>query len=396
MLRRHFWRHASFSEIAELYSSRLLRMLAINIVASFMSIFLYQQGYGVIFIAAFWALVFAFRAVISLPAAALVARIGPKHGILLSNILFIPSMVAFALVSQYGPWMLAVVGFFQGISAVLYVISYNIDFSKVKSADHAGKEIAYMNIIEKITTGLSPLIGGVLAFFVGPEVVLAISAALFALAAIPLLQTAEPVAPRQKLDFKGFPWHLVRGMGVAHWAYGFDVFTSGTIWSLFSAIFIIGIASTNEVYLINGVLMSVVLLAAIAASYAYGRLIDRKRGLELMRVAVAANALTHLSRPFITSPVGIAGLNIANEAATTGYVMSYSRAVYDNADLSGRRTTYLGILELIASVGAGCAALSVVALAMFFGEQHGLQVFFFMAGTVVLLVWTARFPMFRR
>lgn len=396
MLRRHFWRHASFSEIAELYTSRLLRMLAIHIAASFMSIFLYQQGYGVAFIAAFWGLFYVLKLLISLPAAALVARIGPKHAILVSNILFIPSMIAFALISEYGPWLLVIVGLFQGASSALYVIAYHIDFSKVKSVDHAGKEIAYMNIIEKITAGLSPLIGGVLAFFVGPEVVLVVSAALFALAAIPLLQTAEPVAPRQQLNFKGFPWHLVRGMGVAQGAYGFDVFTSGTVWSLFAAIFIIGIATTDEIYLINGVLMSVVLLAAIAASYAYGRLIDHRRGKELMRVAVAANALTHFSRPFITTPIGIAGLNVANEVATTGYVMSYSRAVYDNADLSGRRTTYLGVLELIANLGAGFAAFSVVVLVTLFGEQQGLQFFFFLAGAVVLLVWTARFPMFRR
>lgn len=96
LLRRHFWRYATFSEIAELYSSRLLRMMALHIVASFMSIYLYQIGYSVLFIVGFWAVFFVVKAAVSIPAAAIAAWIGPKHAILLSNILYIPSMIAFA------------------------------------------------------------------------------------------------------------------------------------------------------------------------------------------------------------------------------------------------------------------------------------------------------------
>ena len=396
LVRRHFWRHATFSEIAELYTSRLLRMLAVNISASFMSIYLYQEGYSVIFITLFWAAYYVFKAIIALPAASLSAWIGPKHAILLSNILYIPSMIAFAFLPTFGLWSLAVVGLFQGISTTLYVIAYNIDFSKVKNADHAGKEIAYMNIVEKLATGLSPLIGGILAFFIGPEIVLIIAGGLFGLAALPLLRTPEQVQPRQRLKFTGFPWKLLRDMGVSQWAIGFDTFSSATAWSLFAAIFIIGIAANNDIYLVNGILMSVVLLAALASSYAYGKLIDRNRGKELLQIAVVANALTHASRPFISSPFSIAGLNIANEIATTGYTMSYHRAIFDNADLSGRRTTYLGMLEVIACSGAASAALVAAGLVWLFGEQRGFELTFFATGVVVLMVLTARFPIFRR
>ncbi len=371
-------------------------MLAINIATSFMSIYLYQHGYSVLFIASFWAVYFAFKAAIALPCAAVSGWIGPKHAILLSNILFIPSMIAFAMVTERGIAMLIIVGILQGISTTLYAIAYNIDFSKVKSVEHAGKEIAYMNIIEKITTGLSPVIGGVLAFLVSPEIVLLVAAVLFALAALPLLRTAEQVAPRQKLQFAGFPWRLIKGMGVSQWAVGFDVFTSGTAWSLFAAIFIIGIASNNEIYLVNGLLMSVVLVAALLSSYAYGRLIDKRRGKELLQVTVVANALTHMTRPFIASPVSIASLNVANEMATTGYTMSYHRAVFDNADLSGRRTAYLGLVEMLGCFGAASAALVAVILVSCFGDQQGLSLSFFVTGIVVLLVLTARFPIFRR
>lgn len=396
LVRRHFWRQASFSEIAELYASRTLRMLAVNIAASFMSIYLYQQGFSVSFIALFWATFYGFKVLISIPSAALTAWIGPKHGILISNLLFIPSMIAFALIPEYGPWLLVLVILFQGTSSALYSISYSIDFSKVKSVEHAGKEIAYMNIVEKITTGLSPLIGGILAFMFGPQVVLVIAAFLFTLAALPLLRTSEQVTPRQKLSFGGFPWHLVRPASVSQVALGFDVFTSGTVWSLFTAVFIIGVNMTNEVYAANGALMSVVLFAALASSYAYGRLIDKNRGRDLLRFAAYANAITHFLRPFTNSPVGVAGLNVANEAATTGYSMAYTRGVFDNADLSGKRTTYIGIVETFSNLGAALAGIVLYLLTTQMADHLALQVFFYIAAVVVLLIATARFPLYRK
>ena len=393
---RHFWRYASFSEVGELYASRMLRMLALNIAASFMSIFLYQHGFSIPFIALFWGIFYLFKTFIALPTAAIAARIGAKHGILLSNILYIPSMIIFALVPLYGTFMLVLVIILQGASSTLYSICYNTDFSKVKSELNAGKEIAYMNIIEKVATGLSPLIGGVLAFLFGPQVVMVVAAVLFSLAAAPLLHTAEQERPRQKLNFKGFPWHLVRPNIASEIAEGFDVFTSGTAWSIFVAVFIIGVASTNEVYAANGALMSVVLFAALGASYAYGKLIDRKRGGELLLIASISNAMTHVVRGFIGTPIGVAGINVANEATTTGYGMAYTRGLFDNADLSGERVTYLGLVEIQTNFGAAIGGFLLCFLAYLMGDKPSLHLFFFIAAAVVLLIATAKFPIYRK
>lgn len=396
LVRRHFWRYATFTEVSELYASRMLRMLALNIAASFMSIFLYQQGFTIPFIALFWCIFFFWKTIIALPAAAITARIGAKHGILLSNLMYIPSMIIFALVPVYGPWLLTFVVLLQGTSAALYSISYSTDFSKVKSILHAGKEIAYMNIVEKVTTGLSPLIGGLLAFAFGPQVVLIVAAVLFSLAAAPLLRTGEQERPRQKLNFKGFPWHLIRPNIPAQIAIGFDVFTSGTVWSMFVAIFILGVTATNSVYAANGALLSVVLFAALGASYTYGKLIDRKKGKELLRIASIANALTHATRGFILSPVSVAGLNVANEAATTGYTMAYTRAMFDNADLSGERVTYLGLVEVQSNLGAAIGGFILFILASNMGDRPSIHLFFFIAAGVVLLIATAKFPLYRK
>lgn len=396
LLRRHFWRYATFGEVAELYASRVLRMAAIYIASTFMSIYLYQLGYSVVFIAVYWACFYFFKAIVAMPIAALVARIGPKHAILVSNLLYIPAMISFVYLPQYGEWLLIPTLILQGVSAGMYSIAYTIDFSKVKSLEHAGKEIAYMNIFEKLTTGISPLIGGFVAFFFGPQVTLVLAAVLFALAAAPLFKTGEPVKTGKRLNFKGFPWRLFFRHGAAQWAVGFDVFASGTVWALYVAILVLGISDENDIYAKTGVLLSVVLIAALGASYAFGKLIDRRKGRDLLQIGVVANAITHLLRPFVVTPASIAGLNAANEVATTAYTMPYTRAVFDNADLSGARTTYLGLVDVLANIGAAMAALLLAAAAYMLGEGVSLKLFFFVASGVVLLVLTARFPLYKR
>src|SRR5690606_34831660 len=144
------------------------------------------------------------------------------HGILLSNLLYIPSMAIYTLIPEWGVPALVAAGIIQGTSSALYDLCYLIDFSKVKSVEHAGKEIAYMNIVEKTAKGLSPLFGGLLAFAAGPQAAMWAAAVLFALASVPLFKTGEPVKTRQKLAFRGFPWRLTWRSFIAESAVGFD------------------------------------------------------------------------------------------------------------------------------------------------------------------------------
>lgn len=370
-------------------------MLAINMTAAFLSVFLYQNGYSIAFIASYWLLYFTFKTLISLPAAKYAATFGPKHGILLSNLLYIPSMIAFTFVPEWGIPAMAMTAVLQGMSTTLYDVSHLIDFSKVKSVEHAGKEIAYMNIVEKIATGLSPLIGGMIAFLFSPQATMYAAALLFALAAVPLFRTAEPLATRQKLVFRGFPWRMAWRSFMAETAIGFDVVASGVVWSLLVAVAILGVR-TNQVYVELGALLSVVLLAALAASYIYGMLIDRRRGRELLYITVMANSLVHLSRPFVTSPVIVAGVNAANETATTGYAMAFTRGMFDTADLSGHRFTYLGVIEITLNLGATLAAFCFLAFVLMGDAITGMRSFFFLAAGVALFIGSARFHLYRK
>lgn len=395
LLRRHFWRYATFSEVAELYASTLLRKLAIHIASAFMSVFLYQIGYSILFIAAFWTLYYLFKILTVFPAAQYASKFGPKHGILLSNLLYIPAMALFTFVPEWGLPAIAATGVLQCMSATLYSLCYAIDFSKVKSIEHAGKEIAYMNMIEKIATGLSPFVGGLLAFAMGPESTMWAAAGLFAVAAVPLFHTGEPPKSRQKLVFRGFPWRTTWRSLMANTGVGFDFVASGTVWTLYVAVIIIG-TGTNEVYAKMGALLSVVIIAALAASYVFGKLIDNRRGGELLQFSVFADAAVHVVRSFANN-VGIAAaVNVANEAATTGYSMAFTRGMFDTADSSGHRITYLACMEITASFGAALAAGMFALLLVIWNDQMAMQLFFYLAAAMVLIIAMPKFPLYRK
>ena len=147
LLQNYHWRTVGFSELAELYANRLLRLMAVNMVSGVVSIYMYQLGYPLWYIFAFFTLYFLVRAMLAFPAAWFIARVGPKHGSLVSNFLGIPALLALTQLEGLGVYALTVYGIFQGFAVSLYVISYHVNFSKVKHSEHAGKELGFMYML---------------------------------------------------------------------------------------------------------------------------------------------------------------------------------------------------------------------------------------------------------
>ncbi|MGK2896545.1 MAG: MFS transporter [Candidatus Saccharimonadales bacterium] len=372
-------------------------MFALRMVAVFTSIYLLQEGFSLSFLTLFWGAFFGYKAVVAWPAALVIARIGPKHGTLLSNILAAVSMAFLPFVpSEHSIWALAGWCVFQASSTCLYDLCYLVDFSKVKNTEHAGKEIAYMNILEKVASGTSPVIGGFLAFLVGPQVVMVLAAVLFLFAAIPLFKTGEPTKTHQKISFQGFPWRTTWQSLMAETAVGIDTFATGTAWTLFMAIVIFN-GDQGEIYAKVGLLSSVSLIAALFASHVFGRLIDRHRGRDLLRISTIANSMTHVLRAFITTPISVVFANILNEAATTGYSMAFTRGIFDTADASGKRLAYLFLIELAVNIGSMLAALLLAAIVIVLSDDGmGIRLFFVIVAAITLVIMKSGFRLYQK
>lgn len=390
--RRHYWRSASFDEIAELYTSRLLTVFAINIVNLFAAVYLYRLGYSLSFIALFYCVFYLLRIPFAFFVAKFVAYFGPKHGTLLANLLRIPSLVSFALVPFVGDQALlaiAVFGFFQQLSASASDISYNVDFSKVKHTRFAGREIGNMQLIEKAARVVSPLVGGIIATTWSPIAAIVLASFLFVVSALPLFATVEPTATRVRLRMRGFPWRFALPSIVSQSVVGVDFVVSGMVWTLFVTTSVF--AGLHEsIYAALGGLASLGVLVSMAAAWIFGQLVDRHKGDVLLVIGVMGNVLTHLFRPFISTPAGVMSASIVNETVTSAYTMPFTRVVFDVADSSGFRIGYLMITEMSLSFGAALACGLLYVSLELFGNQNGLTALFGFASLYGLIMLISR------
>lgn len=394
--RRHYWRTVGFSELAELYSSRLLRLMAVNLVTGIVGIYMYQLGYPIWSIVLFSVCYFAVKGAMSIPSAYFVARFGPKHAAFFSTFLNIPGLIALTQLEGTGVGALVVFGLLQGTSVSLYWIAYHVAFSKAKHPDHAGKELSFMYIAEKIGTGLSPLLGGLIAFMFGPEWTMVAACVLMMGSVGPLFLTPEPVRTHQKIIFRGFNWRATWTHFVSAASVGADMVVSVHIWAVYVAVAIFGTTS-NVVYAQIGGLLSISYIASVAFSRIYGVLIDRRRGDDLLKTSVIGDSLLMLSRPFVSTPLGVVFINTANEATTSGYTMPYLKGEYDMADsLPGYRIVYITLMEIASCIGIVIIGLIMMGLVLLLGDIRGLQASYVVAAFAILPIMLHGFPALKK
>ena len=370
-------------------------MLALHVVGGFASVYLYQNGYALSFIALFWTAFYLLKVILSYPAGCFVARFGPKHGVLAGNILSIPSMVAITFIPLYGLSAMIVWGIFAAASSIVYNLGYWVDFSKVKHNDHAGREIGFMSILEKFSIGIGPLIGGGVALIGGPEAAMITSAAFYTLAAAPLLRTAEPIHTRQKLHFVHFPWWAVWRILRAEVSIGIEVFAVATLWPLFIAITVIGVTG-NTTYAILGALGSLTLVSSLIFSHIFGKLIDKRRGAELLRYSIIGKIAIHLLRPATSNLMGAGMINVTSEVAATGQQMSFMRGMFDTSDNIGQRVTFFTLREAATNVGASLGGLILFLLLLFANDAQAMGLQFYVTAAVVVFIGMARFSIYRK
>lgn len=383
--KHHYWRSASFGEVAELYLSRTLTIFAINIASVLVPVYLYNIGYSLITIGCMYLTLFTLRLLLVRVTMKLIARFGPKHMIFWANILRIPPLIALLFVEQYGLPMLAIYVTFMAFGPSIYETSYNIDFSKVKHGEHAGKELGVMQMLEKFAKSLSPLVGGILATTVAPQATIGLAALLFVLSGIPLFKTPEPIKTNKSFSFKKPLRRIELTGGIARAAISFGWMTSLVAWSLFMTIFIFN-DQNESIYAIIGALASFSVLVSMFSAWTFGRITDKHSGGSLLQSSVIATSLSHVARPFISTPIGVIALNSINETCVTGYTIAGTRAMFASADESGDRLFYFSIIEIGAALGAIIATAAFTLLILFTGDKMGITLFFFVAAAAELSI----------
>ena len=354
---KHYWRFISFDEMAILYISKNMRTFAIKLASTFGLIYLYKLGYGIWVIPIYILVYYIAKFIGSAVAFWYISKNGPKHGMLLSNILYIPHLVLIASLGIFGKEMGLIVAFisaiFKGMSVSVENLSYNFYYSKDKKV---GKQLGVAYILEHISSSIAPAIGGFLAIFFGVEKLFVVSSVILVLTTIPLLTTKERVKPVQKMSFRGFPWRNYKHLLVICYSCGM-AWNSLYIWSFFAPVFLL---KGVNAYGSAGILSSISSIAALVAAFIYGKMIDKDKERGLLKIGAVFMGLAFLIRIFISSnPLLLGVLEIIAAIAMSGFNMANFKGLYGEADESGMRTQYLFLYEI------GMNTVSIIAISLF-------------------------------
>ena len=357
---RNYWQYISFDEMAVLYVSKNMRVFATKLTSTFSLIYIYKFTHSIWIVPICILIYYIAKFVGSIVALFYISKNGPKHGMLLANILFIPALVLMASMGIFGKEMGLVIALisavFKGISTSVENISYNVDFSKAKTAKKVGKQLGISYILEHVSSSIAPAIGGFLAIFFGVEKLFVVSSVILVLTTIPLLTTKERVKPIRKMSFRGFPWQNYKHFLVICYSCGM-AWSSLYIWSFFAPVFLL---KGVNAYGSAGILSSISSIAALVAAFIYGKMIDKNKERGILKIGAVFMGLIFSLRIFISSnPLLIGVLEIIAAMAMSGFNMANFKGLYSEADESGMRTQYLFLYEI------GINTVSVIATFLF-------------------------------
>lgn len=391
--KRNFWFLAKFDEMSILYIAKMFRSFALNISAGFVLMYFYKIGYGWNGVLLFLILSYVVKLISVWVGGAYIAKHGPKHGILLSNILNIPMLIMASLTSKFGVSMAIATMIIQGLAISIYNVSIYVGMSKVKNNKKAGGQLGVLYSIDKIAAALSPIIGGWLAIFIGMESALYISAILFVMSAIPLLSTREVMKNDIKLNFKTFP--VKKYLNKIFIPQTLTSGPSSTVhftWRIFVPVFIF---SQVNSYGVIASLASLSAIVSIIAAIAFGKIVDKNQGGIMLRGSIFIRGLINLCRGlFMMSPLAVVLTNIADEVSGVGYSLSNQKGAFFEADDSGRRIEYFVISESFFFIGSTLYTILAFVLFSAFGAETGLRIFFAVSGVVLILLGRIKYTVY--
>jgi MFS family permease len=371
--KRHYWRVVGFDELSEIYATQLLRSLAISLVGIFVPVYLYKLGYSIsdisiLFIC--WSISRLF--VWAYTSAKIVARFGPKHSMAIAVAIQI-AYLSLILSIQSMNWPLWLIGIVGSLAYGLYLMAFEVDFSKIKHTEHGGKEIGYLQIFERTGAVLGPLIGGLIAGFFDPRYTIMIAIFVLCGSLIPLFLTDEPTRKHQKLRYKDFPFKRHRRDFLVSSAFVVENNISVTVWPLFLGAFIL-IANTYQAL---GLLVATSTIASFLTAYIIGKLIDNNKGKLLLNTGAIANAVIHLFRPFVGNIGQAFAINLVNEPVTSMYKMPFLKGKYDASDnVPGYRIVYYMITEMCSAIFNIFFWLTIYIISTNFNDKIALQITF--------------------
>lgn len=391
---RHFWHSISLSEMGELYISIMLRQLALSLIGIFVPIYLWLEGFDLVSISLLFAGVFAGRIVVD-PLSAWCIRKWSSHRLLLSSyVLLFLHMLSLLLVGQL-PAALFFVGATLVLSSSAFYVPFHYEFSGLKHTEKEGSELSWLFSAQKMSGALGPLVGGGIATVFGAEYVIMLGMILVLTGIVPLML---PVQARMKRQRTIAPLTKADYIDKLRWAptsvgHASEMLLSLFIWPLYIAIFLL---PDDAVYSGLGFLTTLSLIASIVAAYAFGRLIDAKKGGKLFVITSLLLIVIAPVRAIISGFGALVLFNPLTEIISSGKSMPFLKGYYDTVERGGSQrlasvVSFMGIVHLTRVLLWLVLALLLLVLE----DQQAFRILFVISAPLIALLPIGRFKELR-
>jgi len=204
--------------------------------------------------------------------------------------------------------------------------------------------------------------------------------------------TNEPVKIHQKISFKGFNVRPHIRDFVSMSVFGLQQMSNMVVWPLLLAVSIFA----DDTYAKLGGLIAISMLISMFSARMFGRFIDSRRGLYLLRYGVGMNVLLAATRSFVTTPIGAVAVSTLGEPINLSYRMPLVKGLYDKAgEVEKHRIVYTVTYEMFT---AGFKAVLAALLAVFCALYDPVDVMrasFIVMSIVSPLMLLQKFPALR-
>jgi MFS family permease len=300
--RLHYFSHALNREVVELYWNTGLFNFAINLTYIFEPIFLFNLGYTLPQIMYFYVIVYAAYSALIMPITKITSRIGYKHAILVSTIVYIFYWMLLYQV-QFHSILFFITPILFGIQKSFYWPAYNADIALHNVKVQRGREVGVLFSVIELAAIIGPILGGFISYQFDFLILFTTAAVLMIASVAPLFLSPE-IYTRHRFHFSNF-WSIVKQYPYnffGYWGYAEDLMLM-SLWPIFLFTLVRGVFSIGAIVTFASIIAVVVMLYL-------GKLIDKKRQLPVLPIAAIFYGLTWLFRSFIGGMTSVISFDV--------------------------------------------------------------------------------------
>ncbi len=372
----HYFAPHPSQEVKELFVASGILSFATGAISLFEPIYLYSIGFSIPQILLFNVAIYVLYFFLLPLGGRICRRHGYEHTMLFSS----PFLVLWYISLYAIPWNHTFIGIAilsLVIQKILYWPGYHANFATWSSKQERGREVSNMAAVVGTASIFAPAFGGLVITFFGFKILLLIVAALILFSNIPLLRTPELYVPKDFAYASAIarPFKKEnRRRTFAFMGFGEELITL-VAWPIFMATIIVNFSSL-------GMLVSLAMLANVAAILYVGRMSDEGERDGVLRSGVMYSAAAWVLRSVVTGAPGVFLMDTFYRVSKNMLNVPLLSTIYDTARDGAVMETVIHF-EMALALGKIVAGLGVAAILWMFPSAW-LAVFLFAAAFTAL------------